>query len=205
MATKKPAPAPKQKSWSDYTTQEKAGIVVAIIIVLFLLITLKGLIFGGSDSKDTSKNNEVCIADLTGKSNEDKLKQIANDAALNCDGMANAVREVRVIPELDGTYSVNVTFFDESFKYSIIKQTAGNIYYELYKSGILLETVTVAAKNSYLNQYGDDAEIIVLQTQITKDVVDKINLDADKALLQMNIIPDLWTVQKVHDDIKEQF
>lgn len=200
---------PAKKQWADYTPAEKKQVIIGGLIFLAIIIVPAVWVIASNQSKSsntpaTSNTSETCIADLSGKSNEDRLKQIASDAAVNCDGMAKEVREVRVIPELDNTYSVNVTFFDDSFRYSTIKQTMGNIYYELLRSGIPLGTITVAAKNSYSNQYGNNADIIVLQTQVTNDATENINLNADKALIQMDIIPGLWTVQKAHGDIKEQ-
>lgn len=202
MATKKPAPAPKQKSWSDYTVQEKAGIVVAVIIVLFLLITLKGLIFGGSDNK-TSNDSKECTSSLVGLSEDDQIKTIVTDAATKCDGFADAVREVRVIPELDGSKTVNVKFYVESlFEKRYLDQTMGVIYTALYTSDKNVGAVTLMATTDLIDSYGNDAEGIIYQTTIDKETAAKVNPSQDKAVLEMQVFPDLWTVQKQHKDVK---
>lgn len=191
----------QNKTWADLSLKEKVGGIVGILVILFLLIMLKGLIFGGPSDSKTSDTNQTSLSSM---SEEDRLKHIATTAATEGDGLAKAVREVRVIPEPDGSFSVNVVFFDDSFRYSTIKQTMGNIYLALFKSNVKLETVMVAVKNEYRNSYGDVQEIIVLQTQLTNEVAQKINYDTDTALLQMKIIPGLWETQKIHDDIKKQ-
>lgn len=191
----------QKKSWSDLSAKEKVAGVIGILVILFLLIMLKGLIFGGPSDNKTGSTSNTSLSSL---SEEDQLKQIATKAATEGDGLAKAVREVRVIPEADGSHSVNVVFYDNSGRYGAIKQTMGNIYYELLKSGKKLETVTIAAKSEYRDGYGNAQEVIVLQTQLTNEVAQKINLDADKSVLQVEIIPGLWEQQKIHPDIQKQ-
>lgn len=151
---------------------------------------------GGSDA-----TNETGISK--------RIREIVDEAALGDDGYAEAVREVRVNAnwndtEPDSTYSVVAYLFDTTFDRSRIEQTMANVYLELYKSGEPIQNVTIAIKESYRNSYGDSQEIIVYQTTLSKEEADKINWNADEASLQINIIPKVWTVQKMHDDIRSQ-
>lgn len=188
----------KQKSWSDFSTKEKVQAVIGIIVILFLLIMLKGLIFGGPD--DAKQNNAQ--ASQQNLSKEEQIKKLASDATTEGDGLGKAVREVRVIPELNNGYSVNVKFFDNTGDRSVIEQTMGNVYLVLYTSGKNIKNVTVAATNEYRNASGDTQEIIVYQSQLTREAADKLNLRADKAVLQTQVIPGAWETQKLHDDLK---
>lgn len=203
--------AKQQKKWSDFSTKEKAQVIVGIIVILFLLITLKGLIFGGNDEPSTSQTqSQVTENQSPGQRTEvtqtltpeKKIEDIARTASTDGDGLADEVREVRVIPEADGSsYSVNVKFYLSSGNKSIIEQTMANVYLELYKSDENISNVTVMATTDLSNQYGDSKELIVYQTTLDKEKGEKINFEQDTALLQMRIIPGLWEVQKLDDAI----
>lgn len=200
----------KQKKWSDFSAKEKVQVIAGIIIILFLLITLKGIIFGGDDEPNANQaqsqatenpSPEQRTEDIQTLTPEQKIDNTARTASTDGDGLADEVREVRVIPEADGSYSVNVKFYLASGNKNLIEQTMANVYLELYKGDENITNVTVMATTDLSNQYGDSKELIVYQTALGKAIADKINFEQDTALLQMRIIPGLWEVQKLDDAI----
>lgn len=200
----------KQKKWSDFSTKEKVQAIIGIIVILFLLITLKGLIFGSNDEPSTEQSNSQVTESQSSRqpieptqtqTPEQKIESTARTASTEGDGLADEVREVRVIPEADGSYSVNVKFYLKSGNKNVIEQTMANVYLELYKGNENISNITVMATTDLSNQYGDSKELIVYQTALSKDKGEKINFEQDTALLQMRIIPGLWEVQKLNDAI----
>lgn len=207
--------AEQQKKWSDFSTKEKTQAIVGIIVILFLLITLKGLIFGGSDEPGTNEAQSQVIESERPEQETDqaqsqatetltpekKIENTARTASTEGDGLADEVQEVRVIPEADGSYSINVKFYLKSGNKNVIEQTMANVYLELYKGDENISNVTVMATTELSNKYGDSKELIVYQTTLGKEKGEKINFEQDTALLQMRIIPGLWEVQKLDNAI----
>lgn len=190
------------KDWESLTRKEKVQGVVGLLVLGVVAIAIVGAVFGSDGSDVPQQDNEVASSEIL--STEDRIKQLVTRAATEGDGLADEVREVTIIDELDGSYSVNVIFFENSGKRRLIEQTMANVYLELFTSENSLSNVTVAAKNEYRNEFGDTKEIIVYQTHLTSEVAEKINFDTDKAVLQIEIIPGLWETQKLHADLQKQ-
>lgn len=189
----------KKKSWTDKTIGEKTLTVVVILIVLFILITLKGLIFGGpNDNEQQSGATQAVKAE----SEEQQIEKLAKTAATEGDGLAEEVREVRVIKEADDSYTVNVKLYVPSGNKGVIEQTMSNVYKGIYSSGKNIKAVTVMATTDLSNKYGDSKEIIVYQTRLEKETAEKINFEQDSALLLTRTVPALWQTQKLDPAIE---
>lgn len=191
----------------EVVVKKKTKIIIVVVIALLLLVVLTN----GDASKegynqavsnnDEPKTEQVQPQVTEALPPEKKIESSARTASTEGDGLADEVREVRVIPEADGSYSVNVKFYLKSGNKNVIEQTMANVYLELYKGDENISNVTVMATTDLSNQYGDSKELIVYQTTLGKEKGEKINFEQDTALLQMRIIPELWEVQKLNDAI----
>ena len=203
MNTKKPTTATnikKKQTWSDLSPEEKRqGIIGTAILFVIIFGVIWVVNLGNGKSTDQSNSANVS-ANLPV---DEQLKQIVASAAVDGDGFADAIREVRVIPEADGSNTVNVKFYQEkNIEKRFLDQTMGVIYYALYSSGKDVGAVTVMATTDLVDSYGNGTEGIVYQTTISKADADKVNTSQDEAVLEMSVYPGLWVVQKQHSGVK---
>lgn len=208
MAETKEAPAknkPQQKPWSQQTSGEKVAtvfgylVVVAIIggIVAYLVYSL--FFYHDNSGSKPDKANATASqtqqqAPAKPKTPEEQLKQ----AATNAIGK-DKIRNVDVVKQVDGGYGVFVEFnADDNLSTGLlkdgIKKDMSDVYIALYhNSGQDVRQASVAAYMPVTDTYGNTSDAVVWKSVLKKDEASKINYNETKAVLELNIIPNVWT------------
>lgn len=200
------APAPKQpsKPWKEMSRGEKIQSVVlwvgGAVIILLLLWGFMGVLNPTHNSKQAEKiasqaqqpaKQQTSTKPLTP---EQQLKQ----AATNAIGK-DKIRNVDVEPQVDGGYGVFVEYnADDNLSTGMIKKgiekAMSDVYIALYHdSGQDVRQASVAAYMPLEDQYGNTSDGVVYKSVLRKDVASQINYSQEKAVLELNIIPKLWT------------
>lgn len=73
-----------------------------------------------------------------------------------------------------------------------IEKQMSDIYAALYTSGIDVRTASASAYLSLTDKYGNTNDQMVYKSILAKDTASKVNWSADKATLELQILPGLW-------------
>lgn len=108
------------------------------------------------------------------------------------------LRSVDVVSQIDGWWGVFVEFnSDDNLTPNLMKQgiekQMSDIYIALYTSGIDVRTASAAGYLQPTDKYGNTNDGMVYKSLLGKDVSGKVNWQADKATLELQILPGLWT------------
>jgi|WetSurMetagenome_2_1015567.scaffolds.fasta_scaffold14354_4 hypothetical protein len=86
---------------------------------------------------------------------------------------------------LTSEYVKNGTYMDNS-----------DVYLSLYKTSLNVRTATIATYCPTTDKYGNTDDQVVLKTTLNSDEASKINWKQDKSILELKIIPEVWTTNK---------
>jgi hypothetical protein len=71
-----------------------------------------------------------------------------------------------------------------------------------HDSGQDVRQASVAAYMPLTDQYGNTSDGVVYKSVLRKDVASKINYNEEKAVLELNIIPKLWTTTLLNESFR---
>ena len=129
--------------------------------------------------------------ELKGKNNNDK--PYLKDISLEMEGNEASVI---ISYNADENLTTNLTL-------TSIKGKMGELYTKLYKSHSPLKSVSVCAYMSLTDKYGNASDDIVYTTVLQKEEANKVNWNADDAVLKYSILPKVWHNNFLHPALTE--
>lgn len=194
------------KPWAKKSTGDKVLTVIVILFVLIVLITLKGLLFGGDSNPDQSTNNESASQNL---SEEDEIKLLITDQLKGKNKQDKEyLKDLRVNNLGAGSgYTVFVEFNADMYTAAglnkgRIEDKMAEIYTALFTSDKNIQNAGIGAYLPLSDQYGNEKDVLVYKSTLDKAVADKINFNADASELKLVIIPNAWTATNIHADLQ---
>lgn len=148
-------------------------------------------------------------AQATPPSEEDQIKQLASK---QLEGKNNSgkdfLRKIDVVKQEKGGWGVFVDYnADDNLTTDMrkggIEMKMSDIYTALYTSGKDIRTASVAAWFPLQDKYGNASDGIVYKSMLDKAEADKVNWQTDKASLDLNILPKVWTTTLLFPDFQK--
>jgi len=131
---------------------------------------------------------------------QDLLKAIVANVLQGTTNMSNEsrLRHVDVVPQVEGGWGVFVEFnANDNLTTNLTKQgiemDMSDIYTALYTSGLDVRSASAAGYLSLADKYGNTSDVMVFKSILKSDVASKVNWHSDKATLELQILPGLWT------------
>lgn len=184
-----------QKKFKLYLSR---GVKTLLVLVLLLL----GLLSSEWNNvpETVNKIEQVNIpAPSMPINEEDQIKALVANILGGKTNLSreNRLRNVKVVPQVDGGWGVFVDFnADENLTLNLtklgIEKTMSEIYAALFMSGKDIKRVSAAAYFPTTDQYGNTSDSIIYKSRIESSVASKVNWSADKATLELKILPGLW-------------
>lgn len=117
------------------------------------------------------------------------------------------VRSIDVTPAKGVGYDVKVEYnIDNAGTKDLFRMLSrmemGNLYRAIYTSGRDVASASITAYFPVADPAGDDPPVPVFSTTLDKKAADKADWNADRAELEIEILPELWTETYVHPDYK---
>lgn len=134
---------------------------------------------------------KIIQKELKGKNNNNK--PYLKDISLEMEGNEASVI---ISYNADENLTTNMTLTG-------IKGKMGELYTKLYKSHSPLKSVSVCAYMSLTDKYGNASDDIVYTTVLQKEEANKVNWEADDALLKYSILPKVWHNNFLHPALNE--
>jgi hypothetical protein len=117
------------------------------------------------------------------------------------------VRSIDVRPAEGGGYNVAIEYNMDNagtkdFFKVMLKMDMGNLYRALYTSGQDVASATITAYFPVDDPVGNEPPVRVFSTTLDKKAADEANWNAERTVLEMDILPGLWTETYVHPKYK---
>jgi hypothetical protein len=170
-----------------------ALLVFGIPIILFFVL------FGLTSSAPARQPVSASLSE------QDKIKQSITAVLVGeTNNGKEKIKSIEVNPDppsqktASPTYSVNVEFnandnLTNNFTRGGIESKMSDIYQAIYANYKDVSSTQVAAYLDVTDQYGNTKNSVVYTTLLDHHVGEKINWSADKASLELQIVPALWT------------
>ena len=131
---------------------------------------------------------------------EDQLKTLVANVLNGTTNMSheNRLKGVDVVKQIDGGWGVFVEFnaddnLSANFTKKGIEKQMSDVYTALYTSNKDVRTASAAAYLSLTDKYGNTSDQMVYKSILDKAVAGKVNWSTDKASLELQILPGLWS------------
>lgn len=131
---------------------------------------------------------------------EDQLKTLVANVLNGTTNMSheNRLKSVDVVKQIDGGWGVFVEFnaddnLSANFTKRGIEKQMSDVYTSLYTSDKDVRTASAAAYLSLTDKYGNTSDQMVYKSILDKAVAGKVNWSTDKASLELQILPGLWS------------
>lgn len=203
----KPSIFHKKEEDKQKFTRKKIGITLGLltfILLVFAVMTTDTSQQNSSTPQSEQQTNEE-TANLSEKEQVELLvtQQLKGKNNLQ----KEYFREVRVTEQADGGWGVFAAFnagdnLTTNLRKGGIEQKMSDIYIALYTSEHNIKQAAVVAYLPLVDQYGNEREDAVYKSSLDKVEADKVNWKADKATLQLQILPSVWTTTNLHKDFK---
>jgi len=118
------------------------------------------------------------------------------------------LRNLNATTSPDGMWDVLIDFnADQNLTAGLelngIKAKSTDVYQALYTSGVNnLEEVIISAYLPGTDRYGNPIDVLIYRSQLDNDVADKVIWNADKATLELQILPGLWNTIWVSPELE---
>ena len=142
-------------------------------------------------------------------SDEDQIKQLVSRLLKGNNNMDKPfVKKIDVVKQVDGGWGVFTEYnADDNLTTNLrkggIEVKMSDIYMALYKSGKDIRAASVAAYFPLEDKYGNTSDGMVYKSILDKDEADKVNWQADRASLELSILPKVWTTSFIHPGFLE--
>lgn len=112
------------------------------------------------------------------------------------------LKEIKVMEESDGSYTVNV--YINMIDLMNLKGTQSqanfdmsDLYIAIYKENKpLVKKVVMGGYLDVTDKYGNDTTIVAYQTSLNIEEANKVNWSQDKSNLGYSILPSVWSLEK---------
>jgi len=201
-------PEPLKKLFKERTRTKIAltfGLGGFILFIVGIAITPNGEY---SNQAATSQSNTQAIA--TRSAPQDPASQIKAIVGNVLQGQTNESNEpklrsvdVEPDPAVKDGWDVTVDFNGDNnltngmTKDNLVTQTS-DIFIALYTSGQKIETATVTGYLPLTDKYGNTSDGMVYRATLITDDASQINWSADKATLELQILPGVWDLDYVN-------
>jgi hypothetical protein len=194
------------KKWSDLNKKEKTR-GVALLVIIFSVFLIFASPSKQNDKIEPVQNNVEQSENFEKLSVKDQIRSIAEGRLQGKNNLdTDYVRSVEV-KEDNELYAVEIDFnADDNLTTNLrktgIEKKMSEIYTSLFTKGYNIEMVKINAYFPLMDEYGNEFDGAIYKTVLYKDDADKINWDADEATLDLQILPELWTVAFIHPEFK---
>lgn len=140
-------------------------------------------------------------------STEDEIRKLVSDRLVGENNMDKPyIREIDVVEQIDGGWGVFVEYnaddnLTSNLRKAGMEKKMSEIYTALYTSDQDIRIATVAAYFPLSDKFGATRDGAVYKTSMNKELADKVNWDVDSSLLELNILPGLWSASFLHPSI----
>lgn len=140
---------------------------------------------------------------------EDALRDLVGDVLAGSTNTGKErLREVEVVPQVDGGYGVFVVFnADDNLTTDLqkggIELMMCDVYTALYSSSKHdVRQASVTAYFSLVDKYGQTSDGVVYKSMLDRSTADRVNWSADRAYLGLTILPGVWTTSILHQSFR---
>lgn len=185
--------------------------------IKWILLGLGAFIFililaGGGDSSESNQapNTQKMAQQQAEQANltpEEQIKASVQNLLSGQNNLDQDRLESVEVTELEGGLRVEVGFnADDNFGNNLIKsgmeKQMSEIYQELYTNYDNINEVSVGARFPMADQYGNESQLVVYYTTLSKEEADKVNWNADSSTLKLSILPGVWETDILHPEFK---
>jgi hypothetical protein len=192
MATEK-----QEMSNKDKATGIGTLIVIGVIIVGIIIIA--NIMSSGGDTKTTTQTQTI---DTTLPDDEQLQQIVKNSLTTYNNDTEDQTRKIDVVKRPDGGYGVFVEYNADAFNKLLINGEMASIYIALYTSDKDVQSASVSAYSPMIDKYGNSSDVLVYKSILDKATADKVNFTADRAALEVSILPGVWDIAIKHQDLK---
>ncbi len=185
-------PEPLQKGWFKEKTRRKIILVFGLGgFILFMI----GIAVTPAQNVPTP----VTAAPQEHLTSQEMIAQTVNGvlSGNNADGEPY-LRNLSASTSTDGLWDIAVDFnasqnLTSGLTLDGIKMKSTDLYQGLYTSGVNnIEQVIVSAYLPGMDRYGNTTDTLAYRSELDGDVAAKVNWNADKATLELQVLPGLW-------------
>ena len=140
-------------------------------------------------------------------SEQDQIKILVTDQLKGQNGMKkDKLKSVEVSEQKNGGWGVAVEFnasdnLTKNLQRSGIERQMSEVYTALYKSGKNIKTASVNAYFPLRDQYGNVSDYVIYATTLDGDEASKVNWNVDQSVLNLSILPGIWTTNMLHPEL----
>lgn len=142
-------------------------------------------------------------------SEENQIKAIVANILQGKTNMSNEarLRDVKIDQQPDGGWAVLVSFNgNENLTLGLtksgIEKDMSDIYIALYTSGKNIDTVQTVAYLQLTDKYGNTSDGMAYRSVLDKATAAKVNWSADKATLELQILPGVWQATYINQSFR---
>lgn len=178
-------------------------IVPGTILGLFILLAIIGSLLPPTPESATQSGPTSQASNVQPTPRPQKAIDRFPDVASYLSGDNNdspSVPRLRSFQFNQATGTVTVNFnmnqnITDDLMRDGIKTDMSTIYTDIFhKSNVAVSTVHLTVWGPFQDQYGNTKYEPAYSTTLTSDIANRINWSLDEAVLNLNIIPGLWTV-----------
>jgi hypothetical protein len=139
---------------------------------------------------------------------EQKIEQIVSQVLVGNNNMdKDFLNGIDVRKADDGQFDLDIGFnAGDNLSNKLIKGSMDSkmseVYIALYTRFDNIKTISVSAYFPMVDKYGNESDMAIYMSELTKEVAEKVNWDADETMLKLSILPNVWTVHVLHPEFK---
>lgn len=204
----KPSVFHKKEEDKKKLTRKKLGLGFGTLAFIFMILGAATTSPSKPEDQKQDEPKKQEVADQTNLSDEDKIKQLVIQ---NLKGKNNMDRDylknVEVTQQDSGGWNVLVDFnaadnLTTNLRKGGIEGKMSEIYKSLFTSSEDIKKVSINAYFPLTDQYGNESDGPIYETELEKTEADKINWQAPDSTLKLHIIPGVWTTIFMHREFK---
>jgi hypothetical protein len=179
-----------------------------IMFLSFGLMVISLILLSNTDGTKSKNAVNSQSGSTVPQTKQDSIRKYINEAIgeENNAGKQSIV-DINMLPAVNHD-AVQIKFNSSSnITNNLTRQTIvsdmSKIYISLYNSPLKWERLVLCAYLPLVDSYGNESDGLVFKTELKIDEANKINWAADESLLQMRILPNVWTTHFLHPSLKE--
>lgn len=187
--------------------KEKANRkTIALLCVGLLIVSL--ILLGITDDYKAKNPVKSQYGSTVPQTKQDSIRKYINEAIGEENNAGKqSILDINMLPAVNYD-AVQIKFNASSnITNNLTRQTIvsdmSKIYISLYNSPLKWERLVLCAYLPLVDSYGNESDGLVFKTELKIDEANKINWAADESLLQMRILPNVWTTHFLHPSLKE--
>lgn len=196
------------KEWKNMSKGEKAGGLIGVAIIVVVVIVIGSVIFGNSNDPKDSRAETKQQAINTDLPEDQQLRQIVENTISGKNNLdKDYIKNIDITSQVDGGWGVFVDYNADdnvttSARKKSIEMKMSEVYIALYTSNKDVRSASVAAHFPLQDSYGNESDVVIYKSVLSKSEADKVNFQANESTLKLRILPSAWETTVLNQDFR---